>query len=205
MELISDLKGQSLCQPDVARSAGRLVYGLLLLVVSDRGRRNLKVFEKYHGSLIENRDRLWPDLRNHYHPGTHGRASFRDPLATRCDRWDRHHRCSRRLFDALGIHMSEESEKIHTDREIWQSTLATFGAKFVCALSFMIPLLVLPLPFALWVSLIWGLSLLVLFSHLIAKSQGKSSLPAVAEHLTIACVVIALTHFLGEWISTWTP
>ena len=107
--------------------------------------------------------------------------------------------------DALGIHMSEESEKIHTDREIWQSTLATFGAKFVCALSFMIPLLVLPLPFALWVSLIWGLSLLVLFSHLIAKSQGKSSLPAVAEHLTIACVVIALTHFLGEWISTWTP
>jgi len=36
--------------------------------------------------------------------------------------------------DALGIHISEESEGKHTTKEIWESTIATFLAKFVFAL-----------------------------------------------------------------------
>ncbi len=106
--------------------------------------------------------------------------------------------------DALGIHVSEESENIHTHKEIWTSTLSTFAAKFLCAISFLIPLLILPLSAAIWASLIGGLSTLALLSHLIAKSQGNRSLPVIAEHITIACVVITLTHLLGNWISTWT-
>jgi VIT1/CCC1 family predicted Fe2+/Mn2+ transporter len=105
--------------------------------------------------------------------------------------------------DALGIHVSEEAENVHTHREIWTSTLATFVAKFLCALSFLFPLLLLPLPTAIWVSLVWGLALLSLFSHVVAKSQAKRSLPAVAEHLAVAVAVISLTHALGDWISTW--
>ena len=105
--------------------------------------------------------------------------------------------------DALGVHVSEEVENVHTQREIWTSTLATFAAKFLCALSFIIPLVFLPLTTAIWVSVIYGFSLLALFSHVVARSQGKRSLPAVAEHLTIAGVVITLTHVLGDWISTW--
>ncbi len=105
--------------------------------------------------------------------------------------------------DALGIHVSEEAENVHTHREIWASTFATFGAKFFCALSFIVPLALLPLATAIWASLVWGLGLLALFSHLVAKSQGKRSLPAVTEHLAIAGIVIALTHALGIWVSAW--
>ncbi len=35
--------------------------------------------------------------------------------------------------DALGIHISEESENKHTEKEIWISTIATFLAKFLFA------------------------------------------------------------------------
>jgi len=106
--------------------------------------------------------------------------------------------------DALGIHVSEEAENVHTHKEIWTSTLATFAAKFFCSASFIIPLSLLPLSTAIWVSLVWGLGLLALFSHMLARNQEKRSLPVVAEHLAIAVIVISLTHLLGDWISTWT-
>lgn len=104
--------------------------------------------------------------------------------------------------DALGIHVSEESENKHTTREIWESTLCTFAAKFVFALTFLVPVLVLPLSTALAVSVVWGLSLLALFSFFIAKEQGEKPWKPIAEHLLIAVVVIAITHLVGEWISS---
>jgi hypothetical protein len=45
--------------------------------------------------------------------------------------------------DALGIHISEESEGKHNSREIWESTICTFFAKFVFSLIFIIPILLL--------------------------------------------------------------
>jgi cytochrome c biogenesis protein CcdA len=38
--------------------------------------------------------------------------------------------------DALGIHLSEESESKHTRKEIWEATLATFFFKAMFGLSF---------------------------------------------------------------------
>ena len=43
--------------------------------------------------------------------------------------------------DSLGIHISEEAENLHTRRELWESTLVTFSAKFLFAMIFMIPVL----------------------------------------------------------------
>ena len=65
------------------------------------------------------------------------------------------------LSDAMGIHISEESEDRHTSKEIWQSTFATFGSKFVFALSFIVPVLIFKddLTTAIIVSIAWGFSL----------------------------------------------
>jgi len=77
--------------------------------------------------------------------------------------------------DALGIHISEESEGRHTAKEIWESTFFTFGAKFVFAMTFVIPVLLLPLTAAIIVSVAWGLSLLGIFSFYIAREQRVKS------------------------------
>ncbi len=105
------------------------------------------------------------------------------------------------MSDALGIHLSEEAEHVHTEREIWESTISTFIAKFVTSLTFIIPLLLFTLQTAIIVSVIWGMFLLSAFSMAIGKDKEISSWKVVLEHLTIAAFVIAASHYAGEFIS----
>lgn len=107
------------------------------------------------------------------------------------------------LSDALGIHISEEAGKKRTTRRhIWEITGSTFFFKFIFALTFIIPILILSLQTAIVVSVIWGLSLLTIFSFYISKKQKQNPKKAIAEHLLIAVIVIVVTHFVGKWIST---
>ena len=103
--------------------------------------------------------------------------------------------------DALGIHISEESENKHDAKEIWESTIFTFLSKFIFASTFIVPLFLFELSTAVIVGLIWGFSLLGIFSFYLAKSQKARPLSVIGEHLIIALVVIAITHFLGDLCS----
>jgi len=104
--------------------------------------------------------------------------------------------------DALGIHVSEESEAKHSEKEIWQSTVATFLAKFVFALTFIVPILLFSLSTAIIVSVVWGLSLLTIFSFYIAQEQKVKPGKVIAEHLAITLVVIIITYYVGDWIGS---
>ena len=103
--------------------------------------------------------------------------------------------------DALGIHISEEAENLHTSKEIWESTLATFSAKFLFALTFIIPLLFLDLSNAIIVGIVWGMLILAILSRTIAKIEKKNMWSVVAEHLVIALIVVFLAHYVGDLIS----
>ncbi len=104
--------------------------------------------------------------------------------------------------DALGIHVSEESENKHSVKEIWESTIFTFVAKFVFAMTFVVPILLFSLGTAIVVSIAWGLSTLSIFSLYMAKGQREKSWKVVGEHLLIAVVVIIITHNVGHWIGS---
>jgi VIT1/CCC1 family predicted Fe2+/Mn2+ transporter len=104
--------------------------------------------------------------------------------------------------DALGIHVSEESENIHTVKQIWGSTVATFLAKFLFAFTFAVPVLFLHLSTAIIVSIFWGMSVLAILSYAMAKSQGEAPWKIVGEHILIALVVIGITHLVGDWVGT---
>ena len=104
--------------------------------------------------------------------------------------------------DALGIHISEESENKHTPKQIWAATLATFFSKFIFALTFIVPVLIFDLATAIVISIIWGLTALCLFSYRMAREQNESSFKVIAEHLLIATVVIILTNYIGSKISS---
>jgi len=104
--------------------------------------------------------------------------------------------------DALGIHLSEESEGKHTEKEIWESTIYTFLAKFIFASIFIIPILFLELSIAIIVSIIFGLSLLSILSYLLSRKQNKKTWRVVLEHLIVALLVISLAHYIGNWIAS---
>jgi len=103
--------------------------------------------------------------------------------------------------DALGIHISEES-KCHTDtRHIWESTISTFFFKFIFAMSFAIPICILELEAAIYANIVWGFSLLAMFSFYIAKIKDENPLGIIAEHMLIAFVVIVISYLVGVWVN----
>lgn len=101
--------------------------------------------------------------------------------------------------DALGIHISEEGKNVHSTREIWQATAATFLSKFFMALTFLVPVLFCDLATAIVVSVGWGLVVITLLSYQLARSQGVQPRRVIGEHLAIAVLVVTLTHLLGNW------
>lgn len=103
--------------------------------------------------------------------------------------------------DSLGIHISEESECRHTAKQIWAATIATFISKFLFALTFIIPLLLFELSTAIIVSVAWGLAVLGTLSFIMAKEEKNPPWKVVAEHLTIAVLVVIATHYVGHLIS----
>ena len=102
--------------------------------------------------------------------------------------------------DALGIHVSEESKKVHTPKMIGGTTVDAIFSKLLFALTFAVPVLFLSLRVAIVVSLVWGLTILTVLSYAIARSQGKRPWKVVGEHLMIAVVVISITHYVGDLI-----
>ncbi len=107
------------------------------------------------------------------------------------------------MSDALGIHISQEAENKNTKVEVWESTIATFLSKFLFSLTFLIPVLLLPLFTAIIVCIAWGVSLIIVLSYFLAKQQRINPLGVIFEHLIISAIVIVITHYVGEWTATF--
>ena len=54
---------------------------------------------------------------------------------------------------------------------------------------------------ALTASVVWAFALLAWLSYRLAVDQGASPWRAIAEHLTIAAVVVVITHLVGVWVA----
>ncbi|MFA5109761.1 MAG: hypothetical protein WC458_04465 [Patescibacteria group bacterium] len=107
------------------------------------------------------------------------------------------------MSDALGIHISEEAEGQHTEKEIWGATIMTFITKFFFASLFIIPFLFLSLEPAIIASVIWGLFLIITMSFVMAKKRGVSWVGVVGEHLLITSAVIIITHYVGDLVRSF--
>ena len=106
------------------------------------------------------------------------------------------------MSDALGIHLAEEADPATDHKHVWSATITTFLAKFFFAISFAVPLLLLPLNTAVIVSMIWGLIVITVLSYFLARSQGANPLAIIAEHVGIAIIVVILSHLIGVWVNS---
>ncbi len=105
------------------------------------------------------------------------------------------------MSDALGIHLAEEADPETDHEHVWQATISTFLTKLVFALSFAIPLLLLPLGPAVMASVAWGMLVITVLSYFLARSQNESPWHIILEHLGIAILVVVLSHFIGVWVA----
>jgi len=104
------------------------------------------------------------------------------------------------MSDALGIHLAQESDPESTRGQIWAATLWTFASKFIVAISFLLPLIWLPLDQAVMISVVWGVLIVTVMSYLAARLQQAPAWRAVGEHVAIALLVVALSHYVGVWV-----
>lgn len=109
------------------------------------------------------------------------------------------------MSDALGIHVSEEAEAVHTTREIWAATFSTFAAKFVVAISFVVPFLVADLDTGVIISIVWGFILITTLSAYMAVRQDMKPQWVVLEHIGIGVAVILVTHYVGIFVGGYIP
>jgi hypothetical protein len=79
------------------------------------------------------------------------------------------------LSDALGIHISEEAESVHSSMEVGE---------------------------AVWVSVAWGIALVAALSWYIAGRQMTSRTAVLAEHVGVAVLVVIVSALVGRWVST---
>jgi VIT1/CCC1 family predicted Fe2+/Mn2+ transporter len=130
------------------------------------------------------------------HAGTHSRTVVLGGIVTIA--------VADSLSDAMGVHMSEESKNSGPVRHVWESTVATFVAKLCIALTFALPVLLMPLQTAVLASVLWGLFLLALVSFFLARARQIAPWKVIGEHLMIALCVVTLSHYVGDWIQTWS-
>ncbi|MFC1600029.1 hypothetical protein ACFL3T_03315 [Patescibacteria group bacterium] len=105
------------------------------------------------------------------------------------------------MSDAMGIHMAEESENVHTAKEIWVSTITTFIAKLIIALTFVVPVLLFELQTAVIVSVAWGLLLIIISTYFSAKKQKTGVIGPIVEHTLVILLVVLATNFVGQAIA----
>lgn len=103
--------------------------------------------------------------------------------------------------DALGIHVSEESNERNSSRHVWEATIVTFLAKLIFALTFIIPFLFFGLNISTIIAIVWGMLLLIILSYKIGKKDKKIPWEVIIEHLTIAVVVVLASYYLGALIN----
>jgi VIT1/CCC1 family predicted Fe2+/Mn2+ transporter len=103
------------------------------------------------------------------------------------------------ISDSLGIHIYQESD-LKKSEVVRTSTLYNFLTRFFVILVFILLVYFLPLLYASIMSIIWGISLLIVLSYYIAREQKVNPYKAIVEHVAIAVVVIIFSNYLSEWI-----
>lgn len=106
--------------------------------------------------------------------------------------------------NAWGFHISEETENIHTRKEVWMSTLMSFAGTFVSTLILIIPVILFPLGTAIFASALLAMLMITGISVLVGRIQGldmAGRVKLILEYVGISLLVIAVAYYLGQFAS----
>ncbi len=127
------------------------------------------------------------------HSGTHSRLAVVGGIVTIA--------IADAFSDAFGMHVSQEARGDNGVAGLWLTAVSVLVTKFLLAMTFLVPVLLLDLTTATLVSVGWGFSLLGAASYAIARRQGTQPWKAVGEHFLIGSLVVVVNHFVGVLVS----
>jgi VIT1/CCC1 family predicted Fe2+/Mn2+ transporter len=104
------------------------------------------------------------------------------------------------LTDSLSIHIYQESEHLQP-RSSFTTALTNFAARFALSMSFVALVALLPLGAATVGCVIWGLTLLVTLTWVLARDRGFNVGIEITKHLVLAVVVVIASTIIGAALS----
>jgi predicted adenylyl cyclase CyaB len=102
--------------------------------------------------------------------------------------------------DAFGMYMAKMSERSAAPKQALRHALGTLVGKAFLPLTFLVPLLVLPLGVAVWLDLAWGALALALLSAEQAVVEQRAIARRIARNLGLALVIIAASALAGRLV-----
>ncbi|MGE5090184.1 MAG: hypothetical protein ACM3QY_13735 [Candidatus Levyibacteriota bacterium] len=104
------------------------------------------------------------------------------------------------LSDSLSVHAYQEAEGLER-REAFLSTAANFVTRLLVASTFVAMVVALPHEWLPVAACAWGFALLALLTHRLARARDAPVAKEVAKHVVVAALVLAVSRWVGTWIS----
>jgi len=104
------------------------------------------------------------------------------------------------MSDAFGMHIAEEAGATKI-AGIWRATLYTLLYKFLFTIIFLVPIIFMELTFAVNFSIVFGISLIAIYSYFVANKLRNNPWKAVGEHVAISILVVIATRFVGNLVN----
>ena len=104
------------------------------------------------------------------------------------------------ISDTFGIHIHQECQ-CENKKEVRRIVIYNFLVRFVIVLVFILFIALIPMDFAVILSILLGAVILIMISYFIAIKQKTRPWKSIVNHLLLALVVILVSFFLREFIS----
>jgi len=109
------------------------------------------------------------------------------------------------LTDALSMHIYQESDRRLQSREAFIATCSNFVTRLLLALTFVLLVVLLPIAGAVIASAVWGLSLLIALTWVLARERKVSFVAELGKHCAAAVAVILVSRGIGAFITAQFP
>ncbi|MBZ5496212.1 MAG: hypothetical protein LAP85_07395 [Acidobacteriia bacterium] len=101
------------------------------------------------------------------------------------------------ISDSFGIHIHQESQK-ESVKEVRKTTFTNFVSRVAVVSIFVLLVILFPVKAAVALSIFFGMAVISIISHFIAKEQKAKPHRIVFQHLLITALVIIGSYLLRE-------
>lgn len=108
--------------------------------------------------------------------------------------------------NAAGMHVAQETEIHHDEREVFKSTIFCFFATLLTVLILTLPIILIRLPYSIYLSTGIGLLLLVSLGYFVSRVNKKfKSYKLALEYLIIGISVGLICYIIGSFADLIIP
>jgi VIT1/CCC1 family predicted Fe2+/Mn2+ transporter len=106
------------------------------------------------------------------------------------------------MANAAGFHVSQETEDHHSRHEVFMSTTLCFLATLLTMFLFLLPLFLLTLRAAIYVSVLLGIAMLIGLGTFVSSYRKINKRDLIIEYVVVGLFVVAASYAAGTFVAS---